>query len=159
MKTEEYGNRPSGQPSERIQGRLIRWKGTNYMEFQPKQTKEDATRAMMKETKNLTFYRNVGKKESSYSLHVNVSDKEKDPAAAIIDKVQTELAPLTKGEVKLTPVRKYLADEEGLKVWHRKKDKRLCCMIEIDTTQPVTMSSTLLKKAADINKIINSNKF
>ena len=156
---QQYGPRPTAKPAERIPGRLIRWEGTDYMEFQPQQKSTVQTRSMLRETKQLSYYRNEGKRDSSYSLHVNVSGDEQDPAAVIIDRVQTELAPLAKKEVKLPQRVKYLADEDGLKVWHRKQDKRLCCYIEIDTAMPATISSTLLKTAAEINKIIQQTKF
>lgn len=155
----EYTQRPSGQPSERIKGRLLRWKDSDYMEFQPRQAKDTATRTMLRESKQLTYYRNEGQKENSYSLHINVAGNEQDPAATIIEKVQKELAPLTKKEVKLTAVNHYLTDTEELKVWHRKKDKKVCCYIQLDASMPVMMSGTLMRLAAEINKIINSNKF
>lgn len=159
MNTEEYQNRPKGKPSERILGRLVRWEGTDYVEFQPQGKKETATRKMMKETKNLSFYRNEGQKDSSYSLHVNVSGDSEDPAADIMERVQQELAPLAKTEPKMPTNTKFLRDTPELKVWHRKKDKRLCCHIEIDTSLQYLMSGTLLKLASEINKIITLNRF
>lgn len=156
---DNYQSRPQSKPSERIPGRLVRWEGTDYVEFQPQGKKETATRTMMKETKNLSFYRNEGQKDNSYSLHVNVSGTEEDPAAAIMERVQKELAPLAKTEPKMSTGLKFLRDTPELKVWHRKRDKRLCCHIEIDTSQPCFMSGTLMKMASEINKIITLTKF
>jgi hypothetical protein len=48
---------------------------------------------------------------------------------------------------------------QGLKVWHRKKDKTLCVMIELDTSKPSFLSNTLIRQMSEVNKIINSNQF
>ena len=159
MKQEDYTPRPTAKPSARIPGRLVRWEGTDYCEFQPAGKRDTASRTMLKETKNLSFYRNEGQKDNSYSLHVNVSGDSEDPAADIMERVQRELAPMAKKEPKMPTNTKFLRDTPELKVWHRKKDKRLCCHIEIDTSQQYLMSGTLMKLASEINKIITLNRF
>lgn len=159
MNNNDYTTRPTGKPAESIRGRLIRWKDSDYIEFQPQCKKDGATRSMIRETKNLSYYRNEGQKESSYSLHVNVSGDTADPANALLEKVQKELAPLTKKEPRLANNVRYLCDVQGLKVWHRKKDKTLCVMIELDTSKPSFLSNTLIRQMSEVNKIINSNQF
>ena len=155
---DDYTMRPTGKPSERIPGRLVKWENSDYIEFQPQQKGCQQTRTMLRESKHVSYYRNEGKKDNSYSLHVNVSGEENDPAATIIEKVESELGPLVKKEIKVPTRVSYLADQDNLKVWHRKKDRRLCCYMELDTSLPSAVSSLLLKTAAEINKIINSNK-
>ena len=159
MNNEEYSNRPTSKPSERIPGRLVKWEDSDYIEFQPYGKREEAVRTMLKETKNLSYYRNEGQKDSSYSLHVNVSGDTADPANALLEKVQKELTPLAKKEPKLAANVRYLFDGQGLKVWHRKRDKMLCVMIELDTSKPAFLSNTLIRQMSEVNKIINANKF
>ena len=160
MKQEDYTTRPTAKPSERIPGRLVRWEGTDYVEFQPAGKRDTASRTMLKETKQLSFYRNEGQKEpTSYSLHVNVGGDTDDPAADILEKVQRELAPMAKKEVKVKTPPRYLHDADGLQVWYRKKSQQLCCFIEIDASARSQMSATLIRLMAEINKTINSNKF
>jgi len=157
---EEYTGRPSTKPSERIPGRLLRYAGTDYCEFQPQCKKDTATRTMLSETRAVKFYQNVGEKDKSYSLHVNVNGNEEDPAGAIMEQVEKALKPVMKKEPKLGTGVKYLMDTPELKVWQRKKDKKLCCHIEIDISPTtVLMSGVLMRQMQEINKIISMKKY
>lgn len=154
---EKLVDKPLGKPTERIPGRLLKFEGTDYVEFRPTVKRETESRKVIKQSKGLSFYENKGEKDNSYSLHVNVGSDCKDPASEILSRVQTTLAPLTKKEPKL-PTAKFLVDREEIKVWSRKEKKELCAMITLDFSKPVPfVSSQLFQLSQEINKIINSN--
>lgn len=154
---EKLVEKPLGKPIERIAGRLLRFEGTDYVEFRPVAKKETETRNVIKSGKGISFYENKGEKDNSYSLHVNVGSDCKDPASEILSRVQDTLAPLTKKEPKV-PTAKFLIDKEELKLWSRKDKKQLCAMIVLDFSKPAPfVSSQLFSLSQEINKIINSN--
>lgn len=154
---EKLVEKPLGKPIERIAGRLLKFEGTDYVEFRPTMKRETESRNIIKQSKGISYYENKGEKDNSYSLHVNVGSDCKDPASEILSRVQDTLAPLTKKEPKL-PTAKFLIDKENLKVWSRKGKKELCAMITLDFSKPVPfVSSQLFALSQEINKIINSN--
>ena len=68
-----------------VKGSLYKWEGTDYAEFHPVKGKDEPTREMLKQVGNSTFCKNLGKKESSYTLHVNVDGESQDPVAEIYE--------------------------------------------------------------------------
>jgi hypothetical protein len=46
-----------------------------------------------------------------------------------------------------------------MKVWQRKKEKKLVIQLILDTAKPFLMTSNMLRLAQEANKIINSRKF
>lgn len=156
---EEFDMRPQSKPDASVRGRLLKWKNSDYVAFEPQKARETPARTVLKEKKGGCFYKNEGEKENSFSLHVNVDGSEKYPAYAALEKAQEILKPLMKEEPKLN-VKKFFEDTPELKVWHRKSDKQLCAMITIDcSATQEKMSSQLFRAASEINKIINANKF
>ena len=85
---ENYGERPTGKPDEKVEGRLLKWKDSDYVAFEPvqKRDQDHPARTYLKETKNVSFYKNEGEKENSYSLHVNVDGSTPDAPAAVLQK-------------------------------------------------------------------------
>ena len=65
-----YISRPKTKPSLSTKGKLNEW-DNGYKEFVPAGTRE-SNRQMLKQMGDNSFYLNQGKKESSYSLHLNV---------------------------------------------------------------------------------------
>ena len=65
-----YVSRPKGKPETSTKGKLNEW-SNGYREFIPQGTREN-NRQMLKQLGDSSFYMTQGKKESSYSLHVNV---------------------------------------------------------------------------------------
>ena len=152
---EEFDMRPQSKPDASVRGRLLKWKNSDYVAFEPQKARETPARTVLKEKKGGCFYKNEGEKEK----HVNVDGSEKYPAYAALEKAQEILKPLMKEEPKLN-VKKFFEDTPELKVWHRKSDKQLCAMITIDSSATQEkMSSQLFRAASEINKIINANKF
>ena len=74
-----YVARPKGKPEVTTKGKLNEW-SNGYREFIPQGTREN-NRQMLKQLGDSSFYRTQGRKESSYSLHLNVDGKSEDPVA------------------------------------------------------------------------------
>lgn len=150
-----------GKPDEKVEGRLLRWKGTDYVAFEPvqKRDQDHPARTYLKETKHVSFYKNEGEKENSYSLHVNVDGSTPDAPAALLQKAAEALKPLMKKEPQIAANTRFIKDTDELKVWQRKKQKKLVIQFTLDTGKPFLMTSNMLRLAQEANKIINSNKF
>ena len=74
-----YVARPKGKPETSTRGKLNEW-SNGYREFIPQGTREN-NRQMLKQMGDSSFYKTQGRKESSYSLHLNVDGKSEDPVA------------------------------------------------------------------------------
>jgi hypothetical protein len=157
----DYTKRPTVKPDEKVEGRLLKWKGTDYVAFEPvqKRDQDHPARTYLKETKNVSFYKNEGEKENSYSLHVNVDGSTPDAPAALLQKAAEALKPLLKKEPQIASNTLFIRDTDELKVWQRKKQKQLVIQFTLDTGKPFLMTSNMLRLAQEANKIINSNKF
>ena len=157
----DYTKRPTVKPDEKVEGRLLKWKGTDYVAFEPvqKRDQDHPARTYLKETKNVSFYKNEGEKENSYSLHVNVDGSTPDAPAALLQKAAEALKPLMKKEPQIAANTRFIKDTDELKVWQRKKQKKLVIQFTLDTGKPFLMTSNMLRLAQEANKIINSNKF
>lgn len=157
----DYTKRPTVKPDEKVEGRLLKWKGTDYVAFEPvqKRDQDHPARTYLKETKHVSFYKNEGEKENSYSLHVNVDGSTPDAPAALLQKAAEALKPLMKKEPQIASNTLFIRDTDELKVWQRKKQKQLVIQFTLDTGLPFLMTSNMLRLAQEANKIINSNKF
>lgn len=157
----DYTKRPTVKPDEKVEGRLLKWKGTDYVAFEPvqKRDQDHPARTYLKETKHVSFYKNEGEKENSYSLHVNVDGSTPDAPAALLQKAAEALKPLLKKEPQIASNTLFIRDTDELKVWQRKKQKQLVIQFTLDTGLPFLMTSNMLRLAQEANKIINSNKF
>ena len=157
----DYTKRPTVKPDEKVEGRLLKWKGTDYVAFEPvqKRDQDHPARTYLKETKNVSFYKNEGEKENSYSLHVNVDGSTPDAPAVLLQKAAEALKPLLKKEPQIASNTLFIRDTDELKVWQRKKQKQLVIQFTLDTGKPFLMTSNMLRLAQEANKIINSNKF
>ncbi len=157
----DYTKRPTVKPDEKVEGRLLKWKGTDYVAFEPvqKRDQDHPARTYLKETKNVSFYKNEGEKENSYSLHVNVDGSTPDAPTALLQKAAEALKPLLKKEPQIASNTLFIKDTDELKVWQRKIQKQLVIQFTLDTGKPFLMTSNMLRLAQEANKIINSNKF
>ena len=112
-----YISRPKTKPSSSTKGKLNEW-DNGYKEFVPAGTRE-SNRQMLKQMGDSSFYLNQGKKESSYSLHLNVDGESQDPVAEMFDIFMH----LTEDQRKALPKLpegsqgRMLLDNENLKIW------------------------------------------
>lgn len=100
-----YVSRPKGKPDESLKGKMNKW-SNGYAEFIPQGTRENQ-REVLKQLGDSSFYKTTGKKESSYSLHLNVDGKSDDPVGEMLEQFKV----LTAGQQKQQP--RLTEDSEG----------------------------------------------
>ncbi len=150
--------KPNRKPDMKTQGRLFQWKDSEYKVFVPSKAKEQPSREIIKTSRGVTYYKNEGEKSNSYSVHCNVDGSVKDPAAELLQRVQEQLGPLCKKEPQIN-VANFIVDTPELKVWKRKKEKKLLLRIELDMKMSAgDMQTNLLKKMIEVNKLISSGE-
>lgn len=113
-----YVTRPKGKPEVTTRGKMNEW-SNGYREFIPQGTREN-NRQMLKQLGDSSFYKTEGKKESSYSVHINVDGESADPVGEMLSQFKL----LTDGQRKQKPTLeegsdgRMLFDNGGsLKVW------------------------------------------
>ena len=113
-----YVTRPKGKPESTTKGKMNEW-SNGYREFIPQGTRKN-NRQMLKQLGDSSFYKTEGKRESSYSLHLNVDGESADPVGEMFEQFQL----LTEGQRKQKPEltkgcegRMLLDNGKGLQVW------------------------------------------
>ena len=160
-----YVTRPKGKPEVTTKGKMNEW-SNGYREFIPQGTREN-NRQMLKQLGDSSFYKTEGKKESSYSLHLNVDGESQDPVGEMFEQFMV----LTEGQRKEKPAmeegaegRMLFDNGSSLKVWHDTANGKLCILTELVCGPDVErqllqaqgqMNVTISRYRTDI---INSNK-
>ena len=161
-----YVKRPKGKPDESLKGKMNKW-NNGYAEFIPAGTRE-TNREMLKQLGDSSFYKTTGKKESSYSLHLNVDGESPDPVAEMYDLINH----LTENERKQIPQlpdgtegRMLYDDHLGkLQVWMDRESGKLSILAQLECAPDIerqllqvqaTMNVTVGRYRQDI---INSKK-
>lgn len=113
----QYVARPKGKPDESLKGKMNKW-NNGYAEFIPQGTRENQ-REMLKQLGDSSFYKTTGKKDSSWSVHLNVDGKSDDPVGELFEQFKI----LTEGERKQLPKMpegsegRMLLDDGQTQVW------------------------------------------
>lgn len=136
MTKEIFISRPKTKPSSSTKGKLNRWDNSDYIEFVPAGTRE-SNRTLFKQMGDSSFYKNEGKKESSYSLHLNVNGESQDPVAEMFDIFMH----LTEDQRKQLPQlpdgsqgRMLLDNGEGLQIWLDSETGKVTIQAQLDRT-------------------------
>ena len=152
-KEEIYITRPKTKPSSSTKGKLNEW-DNGYKEFVPAGTRE-SNRQMLKQMGDNSFYLNQGKKESSYSLHLNVDGGSQDPVAEMLDL----FLHLTEDQRKQLPElpqglkgRMLFDDGKGLKVWLDTEKHKVSILTELECAHDIERQ--LLQAQAQMNVTI-----
>lgn len=153
----QYISRPKGKPDMTTKGKLNEW-SNGYREFIPQGTRENQ-REMLKQLGDSSFYKTNGKKESSYSLHLNVDGKSEDPVGELLD----QFLVLTSEQAKHKPElpegsegRMLLDNGTGLQIWHDRKRNQLTIMAQLECT--VDIERQLLQAEAQMNVVVGRNR-
>lgn len=159
-------SRPRRKPDHSVRGTMKTWEGTDYCEFHPAGTRE-SNRQMLKQMGDSSFYKNEGKKESSYSLHLNVDGESQDPVSEMFDIFMH----LTEEQRKTTPKlpegcegRMLYDNGEGLKIWLDSEHGKVSILTELECSAQIDRQ--LLQAQSQMNvclgryraEIINNNK-
>ena len=156
MATEDinYVTRPKTKPDVTTKGKMNQW-NNGYAEFVPAGSKP-SNRTLLKQLGNSSFYKTVGKKDSSYSLHLNVDGKSEDPVGEMLD----QFLVLTADERKQTPKlpeglegRMLLDNGQGLKIWLDRKRGKVSILTELDCTNNI--ERMLLQMQSQMNVCIS----
>ena len=148
-----YVSRPRRKPDSSIKGRMNEW-DNGFKEFVPAGTRE-SNRQMLKQMGDNSFYLNQGKKESSFSLHLNVDGESQDPVAEMLDlflhltedqrKQLPELPQGLKGHM-------LFDDGKGLKVWLDTEKHKVSILTELECAHDIERQ--LLQAQAQMNVTI-----
>ena len=150
--------RPRRKADSVVKGSLHKWEGTDYAEFHPVKGKDEPTREMLKQVGNSTFYKNLGKKESSFTLHVNVDGESQDPVAEMFDIFMH----LTEDQRKSLPKLpegsqgRMLLDNESLKIWLDSERGKLSILTELECSPQIERQ--LLQAQAQMNVVLGRNR-
>lgn len=152
-----YISRPKTKPNSSTKGKLNEW-DNGYKEFVPAGTRE-SNRQMLKQMGENSFYLNQGKKESSYSLHLNVDGESQDPVAEMFDIFMH----LTEDQRKALPKlpegsqgRMLYDDKQGLQIWYDSDRGKLCILTELECSPDIERQ--LLQAEAMMNVVVGRNR-
>lgn len=151
--------RPRRKADSIVKGAMHRWEGTDYAEFHPVRGKDEPTREMLKQVGNSSFVKNLGKKDSSYSLHVNVDGESQDPVAEIYEVIDMLTVEQRKQTPKLPEAltgRMLYDDGHGLQVWldHEKGEVNILARLECGSN----IERMLLQAQAQMNVCIGRHR-
>lgn len=153
----QYVARPKGKPDESLKGKLNKW-NNGYAEFIPQGTRENQ-REMLKQLGDSSFYKTNGKKDSSWSVHLNCDGKSEDPVGELLD----QFLVLTENERKQLPKlpegsegRMLLDNGMGLKIWLDRERGKVSILTELDCGPNIERQ--LLQAEGQMNVCIARNR-
>ena len=153
----QYVGRPKGKPDMTTKGKLNEW-ANGYREFIPQGTRENQ-REMLKQLGDSSFYKTIGKKDSSWSVHLNCDGKSEDPVGELLD----QFLLLTEGQRKQTPKlpegsegRMLFCNGDGLQIWHDRENNKLTIMAQLECTADIERQ--LLQAEAQMNVVVGRNR-
>lgn len=153
----QYVGRPKGKPDMTTKGKLNEW-ANGYREFIPQGTRENQ-REMLKQLGDSSFYKTIGKKDSSWSVHLNCDGKSEDPVGELLD----QFLLLTEGQRKQTPKlpegsegRMLFSNGDGLQIWHDRENNKLTIMAQLECTADIERQ--LLQAEAQMNVVVGRNR-
>ena len=114
---------------------------------------------MLKQMGDSSFYLNQGKKESSYSLHLNVDGESQDPVAEMFDIFMH----LTEDQRKALPKlpegsqgRMLFDDKQRLQIWHDTETNKLTILTQLECSADIERQ--LLQAQAQMNVVVGRNR-
>ena len=152
-----YLARPKGKPDMTTKGKLNEW-SNGYREFIPQGTRENQ-RELLKQLGDSRFYKTNGKKDSSWSVHLNCDGKSEDPVGELLD----QFLVLTEGERKHLPKlpegsegRMLLDNGMGLQIWLDRERGKVSILTELDCN--TNIERMLLQAQSQMNVCIARNR-
>jgi hypothetical protein len=157
---EEYTTRPNRKPDVANKGRMVGWLPEGVFQFAARVSRPELQQEVLVKKKDLKVAKTRGEKESTIILTAKVDGNATDPYGALLDIVQSEIASKAKGEHKLMPTSRMLLEKECLKVWQKKREKKVCVYLELDTNQDKAfIYRDFTQHQTQIYKLIDSTKF
>ena len=153
----QYVGRPKGKPDMTTKGKLNEW-ANGYREFIPQGTRENQ-REMLKQLGDSSFYKTIGKKDSSWSIHLNCDGKSEDPVGELLD----QFLVLTEKERKQLPKlpegsegRMLLDNGQGLQILLDRERGKVSILTELDCNGNI--ERMLLQAQSQMNVCIARNR-
>ena len=153
----QYVSRPKGKPDMTTKGKLNEW-SNGYREFIPQGTRENQ-REMLKQLGESSFYKTNGKKDSSWSVHLNCDGKSEDPVGELLD----QFLVLTEGQRKHLPKlpegskdRMLLDNGMGLQIWLDRERGKVSILTELECN--TNIERMLLQAQSQMNVCIARNR-
>ena len=153
----QYVARPKTKPDVTTKGKMNEW-SNGYREFIPQGTRENQ-REMLKQLGDSSFYKTIGKKDSSWSVHLNCDGKSEDPVAELLD----QFLVLTENERKQLPKlpegsegRMLLDNGQGLQIWLDRERGKISILTELDCGPNIDRQ--LLQAEGQMNVCIAKNR-
>ena len=153
----QYVSRPKGKPDMTTKGKLNEW-SNGYREFIPQGTRENQ-REMLKQFGDSSFYKTTGKKDSSWSVHLNCDGKSEDPVGELLD----QFLVLTEGQRKHLPKlpegskgRMLLDNGMGLQIWLDRERGKVSILTELECN--TNIERMLLQAQSQMNVCIARNR-
>lgn len=149
---ENYLKRPRTKPQETLKGKMNKW-DNGYAEFIPQGTRENQ-RLMLHRNGDSSFYKTEGKRESSYTLHINIDAASDDPVADMFDQFLT----LTDSYRKHTPALptdsqgRMLLDDGTTRIWLDTQHAQVSILSTLPCTPQIERQ--LLHAQADMSRAI-----
>ena len=151
-------SRPRRKPDHSVKGTMKTWEGTDYCEFHPVGTRE-SNRQMLKQMGDSSFYLNQGKRESSYSIHINVDGSSADP----VNEAREIFNVLTAEQAKQKPTlsengqgHMLFDNGEGLQIWHDTETNKLTILTQLECSADIERQ--LLQAQAQMNVVLGRNR-
>lgn len=153
----QYVARPKGKPDVTTKGKMNEW-SNGYREFIPQGTRENQ-REMLKQLGDSSFYKTTGKKDSSWSVHLNCDGKSEDPVGELLD----QFLVLTEGQRKQLPKlpegsegRMLLDNGMGLQIWLDRERGKVSILTTLDCGPNIERQ--LLQAEGQMNVCIARNR-
>ena len=153
----QYVGRPKGKPDMTTKGKLNEW-SNGYREFIPQGSRENQ-REMLKQLGDSSFYKTNGKKDSSWSVHLNCDGKSEDPVGELLD----QFLVLTEGQRKHLPKlpegsegRMLLDNGMGLQIWLDRERGKVSILTELECN--TNIERMLLQAQSQMNVCIARNR-
>ena len=151
-------SRPRRKPDHSVKGTMKTWEGTDYCEFHPVGTRE-SNRQMLKQMGDSSFYLNQGKRESSYSIHINVDGSSADPvneAREIFNVLTAEQAKQKQTLSENGQGHMLFDNGEGLQIWHDTETNKLTILTQLECSADIERQ--LLQAQAQMNVVLGRNR-
>ena len=149
---ENYLARPKSKPSESLRGKLNKW-DNGYAEFIPVGTRE-SNRTELKRLGDSSFYKSAGKKESSFSCHLNVDGESADPVGEM-DELYLSLTREHRKQPLQLPEGsegRLLLDTTAVKVWLDRQSRQVQILATLECSPQIERA--LLQAQGDMNRTI-----
>lgn len=157
---EDYSSLPTRKPDVVKKGKLIGWNEEGVYHFAARVARPDLQQEVLLKKKDLKVAKTRGEKESTIILTCKVDANCADPYGQMLSMVHSELGDKAKKAPKPVGGSCLYEDGDHLRIWHKKKEKKLAVMIELDMSVDKNLAyKDVTECVSKIFQMIDSTKF